>query len=101
MLHELKQFADSVTQDYDQYAFSKGMIFPPCFFGFNSQNLLLKKVVKSLSNFAAIDLSAFYFEIIKDRLYSELKAGEKRRAVQTTLARVSTLSLLLFLTIMV
>lgn len=39
----------------------------------------------ALANFLPIDLSSFYFYIVKDRLYCEGKESEKRRAVQTVL----------------
>ena len=39
----------------------------------------------SIHNFCVVDMSNFYLDIIKDRLYCELKNGVKRRAAQTTM----------------
>jgi isoleucyl-tRNA synthetase len=45
-------------------------------------------VYHSVNNFCAVDLSAQYLDIVKDRLYCEGKNSTKRRAAQTTLARI-------------
>ena len=42
----------------------------------------------ALHNFCAIDMSSFYLDIIKDRLYCEPEKSELRRAAQTTMYRV-------------
>lgn len=42
-------------------------------------------VYRSFHNFCNIDLSSFYFDIIKDRLYSESQDDKARRSVQTVL----------------
>lgn len=39
----------------------------------------------SIHNFCVVDMSNFYLDIIKDRLYCELKDGVKRRAAQTAM----------------
>jgi isoleucyl-tRNA synthetase len=41
----------------------------------------------ALHNFCAVDLSAFYFDIRKDRLYCDLPGDRRRRAVRTVLDR--------------
>ncbi len=43
------------------------------------------KVYRNLYNFATVDLSAFYFDIIKDRLYTYPAGSQKRRAAQSVL----------------
>jgi isoleucyl-tRNA synthetase len=45
-------------------------------------------VFHSLNNFCAVDLSALYLDIVKDRLYCEGKRSIKRRAAQTALHRI-------------
>jgi len=45
-------------------------------------------VYHSVNNFCAIDLSAQYLDIVKDRLYCEGTNSTKRRAAQTTLYRI-------------
>ncbi len=42
-------------------------------------------VVQQLINFCAVDLSALYLDIVKDRLYCSATAAPGRRAAQTTL----------------
>jgi len=41
----------------------------------------------ALHNFCAVDLSAFYFDIRKDRLYCDAKGGKERRATRTVMDR--------------
>jgi isoleucyl-tRNA synthetase len=41
-----------------------------------------------LQNYCVVDLSQFYFDILKDTLYSEAAAGPKRRSAQTALHEV-------------
>ena len=45
-------------------------------------------VFHTLNNFCAVDLSALYLDIVKDRLYCEAKASKKRRAAQTAVYRI-------------
>ncbi len=53
-------------------------------------------VYHSVHNFCAVDLSAFYLDVIKDRLYTSKADSPERRAAQTTMHHV--LSCLLRLT---
>ena len=43
------------------------------------------KYFQSLQNFASVDLSSFYLDIVKDRLYTSGKKSLSRRACQTVL----------------
>ena len=45
-------------------------------------------VYHSINNFCAVDLSAQYLDIVKDRLYCEGTNSRERRAAQTTLSRI-------------
>ena len=47
------------------------------------------KVYRALYDFATIDLSAFYFDIVKDRLYTAPAKSIRRRAGQTTLCLIA------------
>jgi len=47
------------------------------------------KVYRAVYDFATVDLSAFYFDILKDRLYTAPAHSRARRAAQTTLFRVA------------
>ncbi|KAK3075995.1 isoleucine-tRNA ligase [Teratosphaeriaceae sp. CCFEE 6253] len=64
MLYRLSQVVLSVEQAFDEYAFHRGM--------------------KELSAFVSTDLSAVYFEIIKDTLYT----GRDREVVHHALAAI-------------
>jgi isoleucyl-tRNA synthetase len=47
------------------------------------------KVYRTLYDFATVDLSAFYFDILKDRLYTAPARSVRRRAGQTVLYRIA------------
>ncbi|HEV2379025.1 MAG TPA: isoleucine--tRNA ligase [Terriglobia bacterium] len=47
------------------------------------------KVYRALYDFAIVDLSAFYFDILKDRLYTAPARSARRRAAQWTLYRIA------------
>jgi isoleucyl-tRNA synthetase len=47
-------------------------------------------VYHGLVNFAAVTLSAFYLDILKDRLYTSPPASRRRRAAQTVLYSLAT-----------
>lgn len=65
MLHKLQKLITELTTDFDNYEFFK--------------------YYQMLQNFCAVDLSAFYFDILKDRLYTHGKSSPSRRAAQTVL----------------
>lgn len=67
-LNKLEVLKRSVTESYDKYEF---------------YNLF-----QGIHYFAAIDMSAFYLDIIKDRLYTEKKDSVARRAAQTVMYEV-------------
>ena len=47
------------------------------------------KVYRAVYDFATVDLSAFYFDILKDRLYTAPAKSVRRRAAQTALYRIA------------
>jgi isoleucyl-tRNA synthetase len=47
------------------------------------------KVYRTLYDFATVDLSAFYLDILKDRLYTAPAKSTRRRAAQTVLYRIA------------
>ncbi|MCP6429022.1 class I tRNA ligase family protein, partial [Klebsiella pneumoniae] len=67
-LMRLEQVRAKVTQPYEDYEF----------------HLLYHTV----HNFCAVDLSAFYLDILKDRVYTGLPASIERRAAQTTMYEI-------------
>ncbi len=58
-------------------------------------------VYHAIHNFCAVDMSAFYLDIIKDRTYTFAAASRERRAAQTVLADVLTGLLRLFAPVLV
>jgi isoleucyl-tRNA synthetase len=68
ILHRLSEVSEEVLHDFDRYEYFK--------------------YYQVLQNFCVVDLSSFYFDIVKDRLYTSGKKSLSRRAVQTTLQEV-------------
>ncbi len=64
-LHKLNILISDVTEAFENYEFYK--------------------YFQCLQNFAAVDLSSFYLDIVKDRLYTAGKKSLSRRACQTVL----------------
>ncbi|MBL0187363.1 MAG: isoleucine--tRNA ligase [Candidatus Obscuribacter sp.] len=65
VLHRLNELVSEVTKDFDRFEFFK--------------------YYQLLQNFCVVDLSSFYFDIVKDRLYCSHPGDKTRRAVQTVL----------------
>lgn len=76
VLARLYELTEKVTKAYDDYQFHV--------------------VFHSVHNFCAVDMSALYLDVIKDRLYCDGKDSVSRRAAQTVLYEV-TRTLLPFL----
>jgi isoleucyl-tRNA synthetase len=68
ILHKLQQVVAEVIGDFDRYEFFK--------------------YYQLLQNFCVVDLSSFYFDIVKDRLYTNGKKSASRRSVQTVLSEI-------------
>ena len=67
-LHKLNILTKNVTEAFENYEFFK--------------------YFQHLQNFAATDLSSFYLDIVKDRLYTQGKTSLSRRACQTVLYEI-------------
>jgi isoleucyl-tRNA synthetase len=75
-LHLLQQLIQRVTQAYKDYAFHV--------------------VFHEINRFCTVDLSAFYLDILKDRLYTTPASGTLRRGSQTVIFEIArVLSLLM------
>jgi isoleucyl-tRNA synthetase len=68
MLQQTAAMAADVTRWYDEFAFHK--------------------IYQRVLNFCVVDLSAFYFDILKDRLYISAPNSPGRRAAQTATWRM-------------
>ena len=67
-LNKLERLKRTVTESYEKYEF---------------YNLF-----QEIHYFSGIDMSAFYLDIIKDRLYAEKADSKERRAAQTVMSEV-------------
>ena len=63
MLRETVAFAADVKKSYDDFAFHR--------------------IYHRVNHFCIVDLSAFYFDVLKDRLYISAPKSEARRSAQT------------------
>lgn len=68
-LHKLNTLIANVTEAFEAYEFYRYFQY--------------------LQNFAAVDLSSFYLDIVKDRLYTSGKNSLSRRACQTVLYEIA------------
>lgn len=67
-LHQLYGLIKDVRQAYDEYAFHR--------------------VYQDIHYFCAVDMGAFYLDVLKDRLYCEGVNSLQRRSAQTVLAHI-------------
>jgi len=58
------------------------------------------RIYQLLTNFCIVDLSAFYFDVLKDRLYTHAPASQSRRSAQTVLWHIGEALTRLFAPIM-
>jgi isoleucyl-tRNA synthetase len=68
MLRQTAAFAADVRTAYDEFAFHK--------------------IYHRLNHFCIVDLSAFYFDVLKDRLYISAPKSKARRSAQSAIWRV-------------
>jgi isoleucyl-tRNA synthetase len=60
------------------------------------ENFEFHRVYHALHDFITVDLSAFYFDILKDRLYTFAATGRQRRSAQTAMWRIADALVRLF-----
>ena len=65
MLRQMAAFASDVRKWYDEFAFHK--------------------IYHRVNHFCIVDLSAFYFDVLKDRLYISAPKSQARRSAQTAI----------------
>ena len=53
------------------------------------EEMAFHRVYQALYNFATVELSSLYFDILKDRLYTSARKSEARRSAQTALYRLT------------
>ena len=67
-MHKLEELKERTTRHYDRYEFYS--------------------LFQEITYFCSIEMSSFYLDIVKDRLYCEEKSSLERRSAQTVLAEV-------------
>jgi isoleucyl-tRNA synthetase len=67
-LHRLQELSRTVLKAYDEFEFHL--------------------IYHSLHNFCVLDLSSFYLDIIKDRIYTSAADSRKRRSAQTAMNEI-------------
>jgi isoleucyl-tRNA synthetase len=68
MLRQTLAFASEVKASYEEFAFHR--------------------IYHRLNHFCIVDLSAFYFDVLKDRLYISAPKSQGRRSAQTAIWRI-------------
>jgi isoleucyl-tRNA synthetase len=68
MLRQTVEVSTDVQRWYEEFAFHK--------------------IYQRINNFCGVELSAFYFDVLKDRLYTSARKSEARRAAQTAIWRI-------------
>jgi isoleucyl-tRNA synthetase len=68
MLRQTAAVAEQVERWYDEFAFHK--------------------IYQRVNHFCVVELSAFYFDVLKDRLYTSAPKSAGRRAAQTAIWRI-------------
>src|SRR5579863_4717024 len=68
MLLQTISFANDISKFYHEFAFHR--------------------IYQRISNFCIVDLSAFYFDVLKDRLYISAPKSQARRSAQTAIWKI-------------
>jgi isoleucyl-tRNA synthetase len=68
MLRQAVEVSADVQRSYEEFAFHK--------------------IYHRINNFCGVELSAFYFDVLKDRLYTSARKSVSRRAAQTAIWRI-------------
>jgi isoleucyl-tRNA synthetase len=68
MLRQMVEVSTEVQRSYEEFAFHK--------------------IYHRINNFCGVELSAFYFDVLKDRLYTSGRKSVSRRAAQTAIWRI-------------
>jgi isoleucyl-tRNA synthetase len=68
MLRQTVELSADVQRSYEEFAFHK--------------------IYHRINNFCGVELSAFYFDVLKDRLYTKGRKSVPRRAAQTAIWRI-------------
>ncbi|MCQ2406502.1 MAG: isoleucine--tRNA ligase, partial [Oscillospiraceae bacterium] len=79
-----KLVAPEEMEALDRWAMTRlNALIEKCFAGYNDYEFIT--VTHAVNEFCVVDMSNFYLDIIKDRLYCEAKDGLRRRSAQTAM----------------
>ena len=79
--------ADTCLEEIDHWALMRlNSVIKTCKEAY--ENFEYHIIFHAIHNFCVIDMSNFYLDVLKDRLYVEGKESETRRAAQTTMYKV-------------
>jgi len=67
-LYLTQAFANEVVKEYEEFSFHR--------------------IYHRINNFCIVDLSAFYFDVLKDRLYTSAPKSQARRSAQTAIWKI-------------
>jgi isoleucyl-tRNA synthetase len=92
-LHDFDPGLDAVPaaemQEIDRWILERAaQLVQKCVDGYNE--LGFHRVYQALYNFATTDLSAVYFDVLKDRLYTTAPRSQARRSAQTALYAINS-----------
>ena len=76
--------APEELEELDRWAISRlNALIVKCFAAYDSYEF--SAVTHAVNDFCVVEMSNFYLDVIKDRLYCESRDGKRRRAAQTAL----------------
>jgi isoleucyl-tRNA synthetase len=85
---ETDSVSDAEMNDLDRWALAQlDGVVASCAAGYDAYEF--HRVYHALNNFCAVEMSAFYMDVIKDRLYCSGKTSPERRSAQTALFRIA------------
>jgi isoleucyl-tRNA synthetase len=90
--HDFEPTLDSVDGhdllEFDQWILIRAEdLIARCLIWYN--DFAFHKVYRAIYDFATVDLSAVYFDVLKDRLYTSAPKWKERRSAQTALYRIN------------
>jgi isoleucyl-tRNA synthetase len=81
--------ADAQLDEFDRYMLARtGDLVAECRMRYEAFEF--HRVFHALHDFTVVDLSAFYFDILKDRLYTFAPNNRSRRSAQTAIYRIAS-----------
>ena len=84
----LHAVADPELEELDRWAIEQlNLVVETCENAYNKYEF--HRVYQSVINFCSVELSAFYLDVLKDRLYASAADSKERRSAQTAMHRIA------------